>query len=154
MQSLMSVLIHSFFIFCRTDVWALGCAIYATAFLQNCFDENANLRILSGNFEFPEEHPYGHNELFKLIKRMIVVDPSKRASINEVLECINAIQSFKPLPSSSDHFCDDARKTNKKNECVSIKVATNSHGSNKKISSIQKIQKKIKVSHVLHLFLF
>jgi len=79
-------------------VWALGCCLYAATFLQNCFGENSNLAILSGKFDIPKDHSTSHTVLVDLINRMLVVDPMKRATIDEVIECIDALQAGWPLP--------------------------------------------------------
>eukprot|EP00591_Stephanopyxis_turris_P007220 CAMPEP_0195530648 /NCGR_PEP_ID=MMETSP0794_2-20130614/33628_1 /TAXON_ID=515487 /ORGANISM="Stephanopyxis turris, Strain CCMP 815" /LENGTH=663 /DNA_ID=CAMNT_0040662203 /DNA_START=52 /DNA_END=2043 /DNA_ORIENTATION=+ len=88
------------------DVWALGCCLYNVMFLRNIFDENANLAILSGNYEIPPEHQYSDN-VIELIKRMLVVDPSERACINEVLECLQALKVDKALPSRAQKINHD-----------------------------------------------
>mmetsp|Transcript_13598 Transcript_13598/g.19586 ORF Transcript_13598/g.19586 Transcript_13598/m.19586 type:complete len:494 (+) Transcript_13598:797-2278(+) len=80
-----------------TDVWALGCCLYSLAFLQNCFEEGSNLAILSRNFKIPEDNPYGPG-LAELIDRMLTVDYKLRADMTEVILCLSAIYSKKPLP--------------------------------------------------------
>ena len=70
-----------------------------TCFLQNCFEENSNLAILSGNYiDPPGDHPYGKTHLKELIERMLTVDASLRANVKEVTKCINALIAGKALP--------------------------------------------------------
>ena len=80
-----------------TDVWALGCCLYALAFLKNCFEEGSNLAILSRNFKIPEDNPYGEG-LVELIDRMLTQDAKARADMTEVILCLSAVYSGKPLP--------------------------------------------------------
>lgn len=80
-----------------TDVWALGCCLYSLAFLQNCFEEGSNLAILSRNYKIPEDNPYGEG-LVELIDRMLTVDSKARSDMTEVILCLSAIYSGRPLP--------------------------------------------------------
>jgi serine/threonine protein kinase len=80
-----------------TDVWALGCCLYSLAFLQNCFEEGSNLAILSRNFKIPDDNPYGDG-LAELLDRMLTVEWKARADMTEVILCLSAIYSHKPLP--------------------------------------------------------
>lgn len=73
-----------------------------TCFLQNCFEENSNLAILSGKYiDPPGNHPYGNTHLQELIKRMLSVDVSRRADSKQVSKCIDAMIAGKPLPKRS-----------------------------------------------------
>lgn len=80
-----------------TDVWALGCCLYSLAFFQNCFEEGSNLAILSRNYKIPENNPYGDG-LVELIDRMLTFDCKARADMTEVILCLSAIYSGRPLP--------------------------------------------------------
>ncbi len=80
-----------------TDVWALGCCLYSLAFLQNCFEEGSNLAILSRNYKIPEDNPYGE-DLAELIDRMLCMNCKERADMTEVILCLSAIYSGRPLP--------------------------------------------------------
>jgi serine/threonine protein kinase len=80
-----------------TDVWALGCCLYALAFLKNCFEEGSNLAILSRNYKVPTEHIYGKG-LEELLDRMLDLDSKRRADMTEVILCLSAVYSGKPLP--------------------------------------------------------
>lgn len=80
-----------------TDVWALGCCLYSLAFFQNCFEEGSNLAILSRKYKIPENNPYGDG-LVELIDRMLTTDAKARADMTEVILCLSAIYSGRPLP--------------------------------------------------------
>ncbi len=80
-----------------TDVWALGCCLYSLAFLQNCFEEGSNLAILSRKYTIPEDNPYGDG-LVELLDRMLTVDSKTRADMTEVILCLSAVYSGRPLP--------------------------------------------------------
>lgn len=81
----------------RTDVWALGCCLYSLAFLQNCFEEGSNLAILSRKYTIPDDNPYGEG-LVELLDRMLTVDSKARADMTEVILCLSAVYSGRPLP--------------------------------------------------------
>ena len=80
-----------------TDVWALGCCLFSLAFLKNCFEEGSNLAILSRNYKIPDDNPYGDG-LVELIDRMLTEDSKARADMTEVILCLSAVYSGKPLP--------------------------------------------------------
>lgn len=80
-----------------TDVWALGCCLYSLAFLQNCFEEGSNLAILSGKYTIPDDNPYGEG-LVELLDRMLTSDSKARADMTEVILCLSAVYSGRPLP--------------------------------------------------------
>lgn len=105
-----------------TDVWALGCCLYSLAFLQNCFEEGSNLAILSGKYTIPEDNPYGEG-LVELLDRMLTSDCKARADMTEVILCLSAVYSGRPLPprkkptrSSKTEGTDDADAPKKEDE--------------------------------------
>lgn len=98
-----------------TDVWALGCCLYSMAFLQDCFEEGSNLAILSRNFKIPEDNPYGDG-LTELIDRMLTVDVKARADMTEVILCLSAVYSGRPLPPRKEPKVAKKEKDPKKKE--------------------------------------
>jgi serine/threonine protein kinase len=90
-------LVFGFLPHCRTDVWALGACLYSLAYLQNCFEEGSNLAILSNKYTIPEDNPYGEG-LVELLDRMLCVDSKARADMTEVILCLSAVYSGRPLP--------------------------------------------------------
>lgn len=71
--------------------------MYSLAFLQNCFEEGSNLAILSRKYTIPEDNPYGDG-LVELLDRMLTVDSKARADMTEVILCLSAVYSGRPLP--------------------------------------------------------
>ncbi len=71
--------------------------MYSLAFLQNCFEEGSNLAILSGKYVIPEDNPYGEG-LVELLERMLTSDCKARADMTEVILCLSAVYSGRPLP--------------------------------------------------------
>jgi hypothetical protein len=65
--------------------------------LKNCFEEGSNLAILSRNYTIPEDNPYGEG-LVELLDRMLTVDSKARADMTEVILCLSAVYSGRPLP--------------------------------------------------------
>jgi serine/threonine protein kinase len=80
-----------------TDVWALGCLLYSLAYLGDCFEEGSSLAILSRRYRIPEDNPYG-DDLVDLIDRMLAWDYRERADMGEVIMCLSALYSNRPLP--------------------------------------------------------
>ncbi|KAL1448496.1 hypothetical protein WDU94_012411 [Cyamophila willieti] len=77
----------------RTDVWSLGCLLYAMCYFKSPFDsvyergDSVALAVISGNITFPESSPFPQ-ELHELILFMLKVTPSERPFIHSV--CDNA----------------------------------------------------------------
>jgi len=86
------------------------------AFLRNCFEEGSNLAIISRKYTIPEDNPYGDG-LVELIDRMLTVDYKARADMTEVILCLSAVYSGRPLPprkKSSKPAKPDEKESNKK----------------------------------------
>jgi hypothetical protein len=71
------------------------------AFLKNCFEEGgSNLAILSGNYRIPKDegsNPYGQG-LVQMSDRMLTPDADQRSDMTEIIRCLSAVYSGKPLP--------------------------------------------------------
>lgn len=80
-----------------TDVWALGCCLYSLAYLSDCFEEGSNLAILSCKYKIPANNPYGEG-LVELLDRMLTLNYKDRATMSEVIMCLSALYSNRPLP--------------------------------------------------------
>ena len=94
----------------------MGTCLYSLAFLRNCFEEGSNLAILSRNYTIPDDNPYGDG-LVELIDRMLTVDYKARADMTEVILCLSAVYSGRPLPprkKSSKSTKSDEKEQSKK----------------------------------------
>lgn len=79
------------------DIWGLGCCLYALLFLTDCFKGHSKLDVLRGVFLLPAKHPF-ESEVIDLLARMLTVNQDQRASIGEVLRCVDCLKAGKPLP--------------------------------------------------------
>ncbi|KAI8365244.1 kinase-like domain-containing protein [Radiomyces spectabilis] len=83
----------------KVDIWSLGCTLYAAAYGQNPFEATMNdmggsmaLTILNGQYIFPSHDPY--SEGFRdLIRCMLIVDPTQRSDVHEVIAIIERLLS-------------------------------------------------------------
>lgn len=83
----------------KTDVWSLGCLLYCACFGFSPFEKleieqgaNLNLAISQGRYSFPEDKKGYLDELLDLIRSCLVLDPTQRPSVDELLERALAIQ--------------------------------------------------------------
>lgn len=75
----------------RTDIWSLGCVLYALCFFKSPFDavyergDSVSLAVLSGKIPFPENSPYSQ-DLHDLILFQLKTNPMERPFIYSVIE--------------------------------------------------------------------
>lgn len=75
----------------RTDIWSLGCVLYAMCFFKCPFDpiyekgDSVALAVLSGNIIFPNDSPYSE-DMHNLILFMLRLNPMERPFIYSVIE--------------------------------------------------------------------
>ncbi|CCD25453.1 putative serine/threonine protein kinase ENV7 NDAI_0F01340 [Naumovozyma dairenensis CBS 421] len=85
----------------KVDIWSLGCTIYTIILGVSPFEREVQLTgksirmlILSANFTFPEGmERHASRELIDTIKQCLQVDPTKRPTINQLLNDLQALQS-------------------------------------------------------------
>ncbi|GEQ72828.1 hypothetical protein JCM33374_g6516 [Metschnikowia sp. JCM 33374] len=84
-----------------TDIWSLGCLLYACCFGFSPFEKleieqgaNLTVAISQGKYHIPADTTGFSDELIDIIKSCLVLDPTERPSVNELLDrCLS-------LPSS------------------------------------------------------
>lgn len=75
----------------RTDIWSLGCVLFALCFFKSPFDavyergDSVSLAVLSGKIPFPENSPYSQ-DLHELITFQLKTNPMERPFIYSVIE--------------------------------------------------------------------
>ncbi|XP_076460485.1 serine/threonine-protein kinase 16-like [Babylonia areolata] len=81
----------------RTDIWSLGCTLYALAFLEAPFEKvyqtggSIALAAMTGKVNFPEGSGYSA-ALKEMVTWMMTVKPSERPFIHEVLQRVETLQ--------------------------------------------------------------
>ncbi|PKI85189.1 non-specific serine/threonine protein kinase [Malassezia vespertilionis] len=74
----------------KVDIWALGCTLYAMAYLHSPFETPSTeggslaLAVTNGAYKFPEQDPYSAATR-AIIQRCLTTDPAARPSIEEVI---------------------------------------------------------------------
>ncbi|XP_033166068.1 serine/threonine-protein kinase 16 [Drosophila mauritiana] len=75
----------------RTDIWSLGCVLYAMCYFNSPYDpiyergDSVALAVLSGNINIPEDSIYTE-DMHELIKYMLRTDPMERPFVFSVIE--------------------------------------------------------------------
>ncbi|XP_043224684.1 serine/threonine-protein kinase 16-like [Amphibalanus amphitrite] len=82
----------------RTDIWSLGCLLYALCFFKSPFDaayergDSVALAVLAGTVHVPEDSPYSQS-LIDLIRHMLSISAVDRPFIGDVLQLTRAVAS-------------------------------------------------------------
>ncbi|XP_011865433.1 PREDICTED: serine/threonine-protein kinase 16 isoform X1 [Vollenhovia emeryi] len=78
----------------RTDIWSLGCILYALCYFKSPFDtvyergDSVALAVISAHVTFPEDTPY-NEDVQNLILSMLKVNPMERPYIYSVIESVH-----------------------------------------------------------------
>ena len=57
----------------KTDIWALGCMLFAICFLVHPFADGSSLGILNGKVHFPDHSSFNPETMHALILRLLDV---------------------------------------------------------------------------------
>ncbi|EZA48611.1 Serine/threonine-protein kinase [Ooceraea biroi] len=78
----------------RTDIWSLGCILYALCYFKSPFDtvyergDSVALAVMSAHVTFPENTPY-NEDMQSLILSMLKVNPMERPYVYSVIESVH-----------------------------------------------------------------
>lgn len=78
----------------RTDIWSLGCVLFAMCHFKSPFDaayergDSVALAVISGNVTFPPDSPFS-KDMDELIMYMLRLNPMERPYIYSVIEKAN-----------------------------------------------------------------
>ncbi|XP_060533480.1 serine/threonine-protein kinase 16 [Cylas formicarius] len=81
----------------RTDIWSLGCILYALLYFKSPYDvvyergDSVNLAVISGVIHFPEDSPFDKN-LHDLILFILKSNPTERPFIDDVIAKVTEFQ--------------------------------------------------------------
>lgn len=77
----------------KTDIWSLGCMLYACCFGYSPFEKleieqgaNLNLAISQGTYSIPQDKKGYSDDMVALINDCLVLDPQRRPTVDELLE--------------------------------------------------------------------
>ncbi|TMW69714.1 hypothetical protein Poli38472_001870 [Pythium oligandrum] len=76
------------------DIWAMGCVLYTLAFFKPPFPPEG---LRTERYTIPKESKFSA-DLHQLIARMLQADVERRATMDHVIECIDALMGDRPLP--------------------------------------------------------
>lgn len=71
----------------KTDIWAMGCMLYAMCFLIHPFQDGSSLGILNAKIHFPNDSPFNPDTTHALILRMLDVSRCLSSSDSHCMTC-------------------------------------------------------------------
>lgn len=90
----------------RTDIWSLGCVLYALCFFKSPFEaayergDSVALAVLAGNFAVPEDSPYSQATL-QLIGSLLTISANERPFIHDVIESVRAVTAASAISAAT-----------------------------------------------------
>ncbi|KAL6605102.1 kinase-like protein [Neocallimastix sp. 'constans'] len=74
----------------KVDIWALGVMLYKLCYYVTPFEDGNTLAVLNGSYTKPQSPPYS-SHIHHLLDITLVVEPSVRANIYDVLSYLSSI---------------------------------------------------------------
>ncbi|CAH8461723.1 unnamed protein product [Dicrocoelium dendriticum] len=79
-----------------SDIWALGCILFYLTCTYHPFEDSAKLAILNANYQLPTA-PSDHTIFHNLIRQMLLINPTQRPNVTEVLGELSELASVREL---------------------------------------------------------
>ncbi|CAH8871147.1 unnamed protein product [Trichobilharzia szidati] len=79
------------------DIWALGCILFYLTCTYHPFEDSSKLAILNANYTIPSSTNPENTAFFSLIRQLLLINPSQRPNINEVLGELSELASMREV---------------------------------------------------------
>jgi len=96
----------------RTDVWSLGCTLYAMAYVENPFESDSmqgsiNLAVTGGLVRFPPSQQKYSLNFQNLITWILNVDPQSRPFIDDVIARVEGLLQYMKANGESEFVFEE-----------------------------------------------
>jgi len=108
----------------KVDTWALGVMLYKLCYYTTPFEDGNTLAILNCSYTKPQAPSYS-NHIHHLLDIMLVVEPSMRANIYDILSYLSSVLGV-PCPITNKYSYSDASSKTNNNSPFFAATSTNS----------------------------
>ncbi|CAH8666160.1 unnamed protein product [Schistosoma bovis] len=80
-----------------SDIWALGCILFYLTCTYHPFEDSSKLAILNANYSIPASISSVNAPFCSLIRQLLLINPSQRPNINEILAELSELASMREV---------------------------------------------------------
>ncbi|CAH8677961.1 unnamed protein product [Schistosoma rodhaini] len=80
-----------------SDIWALGCILFYLTCTYHPFEDSSKLAILNANYSIPASISSENAPFCSLIRQLLLINPSQRPNINEILGELSELASIREV---------------------------------------------------------
>ncbi|KAH8866509.1 Cyclin-G-associated kinase [Schistosoma japonicum] len=80
-----------------SDIWALGCILFYLTCTYHPFEDSSKLAILNANYSIPTSISSENAPFYSLIRQLLLINPSQRPNINEILGELSELASMREI---------------------------------------------------------
>ncbi|CAH8672503.1 unnamed protein product [Schistosoma haematobium] len=80
-----------------SDIWALGCILFYLTCTYHPFEDSSKLAILNANYSIPASISSVNAPFCSLIRQLLLINPSQRPNINEILGELSELASMREV---------------------------------------------------------
>lgn len=80
-----------------SDIWALGCILFYLTCTYHPFEDSSKLAILNANYSIPASISSENAPFCSLIRQLLLINPSQRPNINEILGELSELASMREV---------------------------------------------------------